>query len=81
MRLAARFVVGVLVVLLLAGAALYAMRTSIAAASVEHILGGFGFIEPSAKVADVSLDRLTIAELQAGPGGSARALSLELHRA
>jgi hypothetical protein len=77
MRLVARFVVGVLVVLVLAGAALYFARRPIAAATIEYGLAKFGVERPSATVSEFSPSRLVISRLSAGADQAAPALVLD----
>lgn len=77
MRFVARFVVGALVVLVLAGATLYFARRPIAAAAIEHALAKFGVDRPSASVSDFSPSRLVVSRLSAGADQAAPALVLE----
>lgn len=66
MRLAARLVIGVLVVLALTAAALFLLRRPIAEAAVERVMARARLIEPAVVVESVSLDRLTLASMKAG---------------
>ncbi len=76
MRLLARFVIGVFVVLLLVGAALYFLRKPIAAATVEHIMTGVRLQNPAASVSDITLSRLSLASVTAGVDRDAPDLAL-----
>jgi hypothetical protein len=76
MRIVARFLIAVLIVLVLAGIALFVMRKPIVAATAEHILEGVGLEAPKVAVDDVSLTRLDVARLAAGAGAE-RGLELQ----
>ncbi|NWG93125.1 MAG: YdbH domain-containing protein [Parvularculaceae bacterium] len=75
MRIAARFLIAVLIVLVLAGIALFFLRKPIVAAAAERILKGVGLEAPEVAVDEVSLTRLDVARLEAG-GGAERGLDL-----
>jgi len=75
MRIAARFLIAVLIVLVLAGIALFFLRKPIVAAAAERILRGVGLEAPEVAVDEVSLTRLDVARLEAG-GGAERGLDL-----
>jgi len=77
MRIVARLIIGVAVVLILTGAALYVLRKPIAEAAVEQVLVRQRLDRPSVKVVDVGLSRLTLGELRAGGDASRTDLALE----
>jgi hypothetical protein len=77
MRLVARFAIGALVVLVLAGAALYLARRPIAAATVEYALARIGIEKPSVDVSAFSPSRIEISRLAAGNNPSAPDLRLD----
>lgn len=76
MRMFARFVIGVAVVLILAGAALFVMRRPIVEAAVEHVMARMGLESPDASLADVSLSRLSLERISAGADRASPELSL-----
>ena len=76
MRLVARLMFGVVVVLVLTGAALYLLRKPIAAAAVERVMAGARLEKPSVEVQDVNFSRLTLSRMTAGAEPSAPDLSL-----
>lgn len=76
MRLVARFIVGVFVVLVLTGVALYLFRKPIAAATVERVMTGARLENPSVDIQDVSFSRLTLSGMKAGADASSPDLSL-----
>ncbi|MCB2112774.1 MAG: YdbH domain-containing protein [Parvularculaceae bacterium] len=73
----ARLIVGAGLVLVLTGLGLYFLRAPIAAAAVNQIMIRQGLANPDAKVADVSLTRLTLSSVRAGADPSAPDLTLE----
>jgi hypothetical protein len=73
----ARFVVGVVIVLALAGAALYLLRKPIAAAAVEQIMTGARLTNPTASVSEVTLSRLSLSSLTAGVDRNAPDIALD----
>ncbi|MFZ5617003.1 MAG: intermembrane phospholipid transport protein YdbH family protein [Pseudomonadota bacterium] len=77
MRIIARFVIGVAVVLILAGAGLYLMRKPIVEAAVERVMARMGLENPDAALADVSLSRLSLERVAAGADCAAPDLALE----
>jgi hypothetical protein len=77
MRLLARFVIGVFVVLLIVGAALYFLRKPIAAATVEHIMTGVRLQNPAASVSDITLSRLSLSSVTAGSDRNAPDIALD----
>ncbi|OFW98847.1 MAG: hypothetical protein A3E78_13525 [Alphaproteobacteria bacterium RIFCSPHIGHO2_12_FULL_63_12] len=76
MRLVARLIVGIFVVLALTGAALYLLRKPIAASTVERIMAGARLENPSVSVRDVNFSQLTLSGLTAGVDASAPDLAL-----
>ncbi len=76
MRIAFRFFVGVVVVIVLAAVAIFLMRKPIVAATVEYGLQGAGIEKPTVTVADVTLSMLSISTLEAGANETSRALDL-----
>lgn len=76
MGVVARLVVGVAVVLVLTGAALYVLREPIAEAAVERVMARQGLENPDASVADVNFSRLTLDAMNAGRNPSAPDLAL-----
>lgn len=68
MRIVARLIIGVAVVLLLTAVALFLLRKPIAEAAVEQVMARARLEAPDAVVVDVDLSRLTLATLRAGRG-------------
>jgi len=76
MRMLARLIVGVVVVLVLTGASLYLLRKPIAAATVRNIMAGAGLENPSVTVSEVNFSRLAISGMYAGKDASAPDLAI-----
>lgn len=77
MRLVARLIIGVAVVLILTGAALFLLRKPIAGAAVVQVMSRAGLEKPSVRVSDVNFSRLTLFEMRAGGGSPAPDLLFE----
>lgn len=77
MRIVARFIIGVAVVLLLAAAGLYVLRKPIVEAAAERLLARTGLLNPSVSVRDVDLAQFSFATVRAGADRAAPDLSLD----
>jgi len=65
----ARFLLGVIVVLAMLVAAGYALRKPLAAGAIRSAMSSAGIENPKAKVSALSLDRVVLRDVSAGPDG------------
>lgn len=77
MRIVARFVGGVAVVLLLAAAVLFLLRKPVVEAAAERLLAGTGLLSPAVSVRDASLSSFAFASVKAGRDPAAPDLSID----
>jgi len=77
MRIVARFVVGVAVVLLLAAAVLVVLRRPIVEAASERLLAGMGVLNPAVSVREAGLSHLAFASVKAGRDPATPDLSID----
>lgn len=76
MRLALRFIIGVVLLLALVGATLFLLRKPIVAAAAERLMARAGLEHPAVEVGAVSLSQFVFREINAGPDRSAPAVAL-----